>query len=217
MAKCGKLIVFEGGEGSGKDTHIDRIRSKFSKYGGEIDVVFTREPGGTEIAEDIRDILLNSERYKEVLVPEAELLLFLAGRAQHVRKVVEPSLERGKHVILNRFDLSTMAYQLYGRERLEYLNIFRIMNKFAIAGCVPDLVVLLDVIPEVGLGRKRYHLEKEELSRFDTEELAFHERVRDGYLECIKMYPNRVVIDANRGVECVWVDVFRAVNLCLTN
>lgn len=190
----GKFIVIEGGDGAGKDTQIDLLKKEFGK---RKDVIFTRDPGGTKLGMELRQALQHGENISH----EAEMLLFLASRAQLVNEVIVPSVEKGVHVISNRFDPSTIAYQIYGRKRTHLQEMVKAVSSYANINVVPDLVVLLDVTPSVGLSRTRTRGEK--LSRFEQEELDFHERVRQGYRAAVKDYPNVVVINADESVETV--------------
>ena len=203
----GKFIVIEGGEGSGKDTQIALLKKHF----GEEKFLFTREPGGTPIGEQIRSVLLSKE--SPAVDERAELLLFLAARAELAGKVIAPALASGKHVISNRFGLSTIAYQVYGRKHPEYLPLIMEFNTLVLAHCKPDAYVLFDLPPQAGLERVRRRLDK--ITRFDAEELAFHERVRDGYLRHVGDIGTHFVIDASSPVEAVWQDVLAAVQSLL--
>ena len=186
----GFLITLEGIEGSGKTTHARRLFS-FLKESG-IPCLLTREPGGTPMGEKIRDILLNPE--SGVIDPLAETFLFEASRREHVKEVINPALHEGKVVICVRFTDSTLAYQGYGRGvPLSYLCY---LNDIATEGVMPDLTVLFDVEPEVGLARSFSHTEEEEL-RFEKEFLASKEflfAVRNGYLQLAKESPQRFVV-----------------------
>lgn len=204
MDKGGKFIVLEGGEGSGKDTHIARLKEK---YADRSDIVFTREPGGTQIGERIRALLLSKD--SAGMKVRAELLLFLAARAQLMEEVIVPALSAGKNVISNRFGLSTIAYQIYGRERQEYLPFLQEVSDFVVGEYKPDAYLLLDVTPEVGIGR--VHSRADENTRFDDEALAFHERVRTGYKTHVADFAKAFVIDADRPLEEVWSEVENAV------
>lgn len=197
----GKFIVIEGGDGAGKDTQIELLRRDF----GENGFTYTRDPGGTEMGTALRQLL----QYDESVAEETELLLFLASRVQLVREVIEPALQEDITVICNRFDLSTYAYQIYGRERRHLADFVKKVSAFARINAVPDLVVLLDVPPEVGLARSA--LRGEKATRFEQEKLQFHERVREGYLESAKEYPHVAIIDASRSVGDVYQDVKREI------
>jgi len=186
----GFLITLEGIEGSGKTTHARRLFSFLEESG--IPCLLTREPGGTPVGEKIRDILLNPE--SGVIDPLAETFLFEASRREHVKEVINPALHEGKVVICVRFTDSTLAYQGYGRGvPLSYLCY---LNDIATEGVMPDLTVLFDVEPEVGLARSFSHTEEEEL-RFEKEFLASKEflfAVRNGYLQLAKESPQRFVV-----------------------
>jgi dTMP kinase len=163
-------------------------------------VVVTREPGGTPIGDEIRAILLDT-KHDEMTAP-AEILLFSASRAQHVAQVIRPSLARGDIVLCDRYAESTLAYQGYGRGL--NLQILRTITNFAIGGLRPDLIVLLDIDVEEGLRRKlaAQQVGQSHLDRLDQEDLAFHRRVRDGYLQMAAAEPGRwLVVDATRSVE----------------
>jgi len=153
----GKFIVIEGGDGAGKDTQIELLRKDFSEG-----FAYTRDPGGTAISLELRTIV----QYNKDIVKEAELLLFLAARAQLVQEFIIPTLAEGRHVISNRFDLSTYAYQIYGRERQNMKEFVERASQFARNGAEPDLIILLDVPPEVGLARSRERHEME--TRFES-------------------------------------------------
>lgn len=206
--KRGKFIAFEGGEGSGKDTMIDRLKEK---YAGRTDIVFTREPGGTTIGEKIRTLLMAPENV--AMEVRTELLLFVAARAQLVAEVIAPALDQHKTVISNRFTLSTIAYQIYRKQKEKYLPFLQQVSTFAVGECVPSLYVLLDVTPEIGL--KRVAARKGEVTRFDQESLEVHQRIRQGYLAHIKDY-SYVVIDADDPIERVWENVLGCVDPLIT-
>ena len=186
----GTFIVFEGGEGAGKDTQIDILKARLdtTKY------VFVRDPGSTEIGTKLREIVLHDKRVART----AELLMYLAARVQLVEEKIRPALEAGQHVISNRFDLSTIAYQIYGRERLELLSFVKQMSEYALGGVRPDVIVLLDCPPEIGLARAA---KAGALDRIESEKLAFHERVRTGYHAHIHEYPSHHIIDASQSEE----------------
>lgn len=175
--KNGKFIVIEGGEGAGKGVVMAFLKQQLA---GRDDIVFTREPGGTPIAEKIRGVLMDKEN-KGISV-KTELFLFCAARAQHVDELVRPSLEAGKIVISDRFDISTKSYQIYGRQRPAFQKIFALLNDIAKTGLRPDSVIYLDVEPVVGLERKSKS-DEGHCTRFDVENLTFHERVRAGYMD----------------------------------
>jgi dTMP kinase len=209
----GVFITFEGPEGSGKTTQSGRLCSRLREAG--IEVVATREPGGTRTGELIREILQH-ERAGEPLHPEAEVLLFAASRAQLVRDVIRPALQRGACVISDRFADSTTAYQGYGRGF--DLDQILAINAFAMAGISPDLTLLLDV--DVASGVARMRRRNTEASRpqdrFEREDAAFHEKVRAGYLATAKRFPERIrILDTTREPDAVAGDIWRIVSSLL--
>ena len=172
----GRFITFEGGEGCGKSTQVERLRKALEAEG--IDVVPVREPGGTWLSEEIRRLI--KDQYEDAPCDRAELLLFLAARAQLVRNVIRPALEAGKWVVSDRFSDSTIAYQGYGRGLP--LDVIRTANDFACGGLRPDLTILLDVLPEVSASRRRLRESATSASadRIERESGEFHERIRRG-------------------------------------
>ncbi|MDP2705238.1 MAG: dTMP kinase [Patescibacteria group bacterium] len=196
--KKGKFIVFEGGEGSGKDTIVKMLKKHFPS-----DTVYTREPGGTPISEKIRTLLMDNR--SKGMTPETEIALFCAARIQHMRELIIPALEKGKTVVSNRFDLSTIAYQVYGRQRPELRRLFSQMNQEAVGEYGPDIYIILDVKPEVGLARRMKG--KEKLTRFDKEKLSFHERVRKGYLTLSKQISSAVIDTTDQYPRLVYEEV----------
>ena len=185
------FITFEGPEGSGKTTQLRLLADWLREQGA--DVLATREPGGTSISEAIRAILLDSSRTE--MRPEAEILLFSAARAQIVGQVIRPHLERGGIVLCDRYADSTLAYQGYGRG-LD-LKTLRAITHFATGALVPDLTICLDIAIEEGLQRKS----AQEWNRLEEQTLAFHQRVREGYLEMAAAGPERwLVVDAAQSV-----------------
>jgi len=192
----GRFITFEGPEGCGKTTQVGLLASWLTSQG--LDLVVTREPGGTPIGEKIRDLL--HDRHHTEMTPEAEILLYSAARAQHVARVIRPALEAGKLVLCDRFYDSTYAYQGYGRGLP--MKALRHITTFATGGLTPDLTVYLDVAPEVGLRRRQKS--GEALNRLDLEALDFHRRVQAGYLDLISAEPNRWrAVDASGSIETV--------------
>lgn len=193
------FITLEGPEGSGKTTLAAGLRARLTATG--YDVLVTREPGAGEVGSAIRQILLHGEQ----LDPKSELMLFLADRAQHVATMVRPHLEKGFVVICDRYADSTVVYQGYARGLdIEWL---RQLNGFATGGLVPDLTILLDLPPEAGLERVAHK------DRLDSEPLAFHQRVRDGFLSEAKLAHGRwLVVDATRGPDDVLAHVMGALS-----
>lgn len=202
----GRFVTFEGGEGCGKSTQVKRLAEHLRSKG--VEVVLTREPGGTRLAELIRG-LLKDER-EDPPCDRSELLLFLAARAQLVRNVIVPALDSGKWVLSDRFSDSTFAYQGYGRGLP--LDSLRLMNCFACEGLKPDLTLLLDVRPDVAAARMRRR-EAATNTSADRIELAgddFHSRLRAGFLELAKAEPDRMkVIDANGSSDEVWAQILQ--------
>jgi dTMP kinase len=201
----GVFITFEGPEGGGKSSQARRLVARLESQG--LRVLLTREPGGTPVGEAIRN-LLQHDAVGEKLVPEAELLLFAASRAQLVREVILPALEAGTIVISDRFADSTTAYQGYARQR--DIEPLLAINAFAIADAVPDLTVLLDIDIDAGFERvvQRYGSDAAAKDRFEREAREFHQRVRRGYLELAGRWPQRFkVVDASRDIAEVEGDV----------
>ena len=190
------FITFEGPEGSGKTSHIPPLVEYLRAQGHT--VFPTREPGGTTISEQIRDILHDLKNVE--MHPRTETLLYQAARAQIVEQVIKPRLKAGEIVISDRYYDSTIAYQGHGHQ--QDLEQVRALVKYATGGLVPGLTILLDVDVEVGLGRKKKN--GAEWNRMDAHEIEFYQRVRAGYLEMVKQEPNRwVVINAGQEWESV--------------
>ena len=197
------FITLEGPEGSGKSSQLPDLAEFLRGQGW--DVLTTREPGGTPIGDQIRQILMRLDNQE--LHPRTEILLFLASRAQLVEQVIKPALREGKLVLSDRFGDSTLAYQGYGHGI--DLATLRAMLDFATDMLKPDLTLLLDVDVEIGLQRKR---KEDEWNRLDAYELAFHQRVREGYHELCLQEPERWrVIDAMQPKEAVQTALRQAV------
>ena len=190
----GLFITLEGGEGSGKSTQASRLRFWFEDLFPEREIIVTREPGGTEQAEVIRDILVNGSADK--LAVQTEALLMIAARTEHVLKVLKPALMRDAIVICDRFSDSTLVYQglAYGQD----IELLRAIHQFAFADLRPDLTFVLDVSPEQGLLRAETRAkEQSSESRFEEKGLSFHKNVRDGFVKLAKSEPDRfVIVDA---------------------
>ena len=205
--KKGRFITFEGGEGCGKSTQIWRLESFLKEKG--VEVLVTREPGGTRLAEFIRGLLKDEK--DDPPCDRAELLLFLAARAQLVKNVILPALESGVWVLSDRFSDSTFAYQGYGRG-LD-LEILKIANDFACDSLKPDLTLLLDVPAEVAASRMRKR-ERETNTSADRIELAgdeFHLRLREGFRALAAAEPERIItVDASGTPDEVWEAVCRS-------
>ena len=189
------FITLEGPEGSGKTSHIPHLVTYLREQGY---IVFpTREPGGTNISEQIRDILHDMKNAE--MHPRTETLLYQAARAQIVEQVIQPRLKNGEIVISDRYYDSTIAYQGYGHR--QNLDEVRALVKYATGGSIPDLTILLDLDIEEGLKRKK---KDNEWNRMDAKTVEFHQRVRKGYLEMVKQEPQRWVL-VNSDQE--WGDV----------
>lgn len=184
-----KFISVEGGEGAGKSTLIRFLRKRLEEKG--LEVVTTREPGGSFLGEEIRELLLHVRR-DEPVVAKAELFLFLAARAQHVETLIRPSLEAGKVVITDRFSDSTLAYQSTARGLT--LGEVRHLCELVEDHITPSLTFFLDVDPKIGVRRARKRSLKAEVGydRLEEESLQFHERVRDGFLKQLENSPERI-------------------------
>jgi len=194
------FITLEGPDGSGKTTQARLLAEWLREQGHE--VVLTREPGGTDIGDQIRAVLHDPRN--TTMDARTEILLYSASRAQHVAQRIRPALAAGKIVISDRYADSTLAYQGYGRG-LD-LEALRTITGFATGGLTPDLTLCLDIAPREGLQRRR--LGGGEWNRLDREALEFHQRVRAGYLELAELEPERwVVIDGARSVEEVQAEI----------
>ena len=195
--KKGLFIVFEGGEGTGKTTAIDEIYTWIVE--NNFKCIKTREPGGIKISEQIRQVILNTEN--KTMDARTEALLYAAARRQHLIEKVIPALEEGSIVLCDRFIYSSLAYQGYARK----LGIEEVMsiNKFAIGEYMPDLSILFDLDPKIGLERINSN-EQREINRLDLEKLDFHERVRFGYNIIYENNKDTIIkIDAEQSKENV--------------
>jgi len=189
------FITIEGPEGSGKTTAVDTAVKELEKMGYQI--VRTREPGGTPIAEQIRNVIL--DKNNTAMDQRTEALLYAASRRQHLVEKVWPALKQGKIVVCDRYLDSSLAYQ-GGARGLGVDNILNV-NNFATEGTFPDLTLLFDLQPELGLARIAANSNRE-VNRLDLEKLEFHKKVRETFLELAKRYPERfVVIDASQSRE----------------
>lgn len=203
MGRKGFFITLEGGDGSGKTTVLGRVAAYLQNR--SMPYLITREPGGIEIAEKIRSIILDPAH--TAMDARTEALLYAAARSQHLAEVVEPALKEGLTVLCDRFVDSSLVYQGFARG----LGIDEVwgINRFAIGNRMPDLTFYLDVDPEVGLSRISANQERE-VNRLDLESLAFHQKVREGYQLVNKAYPERIVVlDANRPIHMVEQDIVR--------
>lgn len=200
----GLFITFEGGDGSGKTTQARALVRRLRRRG--YSVLLFREPGGTPPGEAVRRLLKSAH----TLSPAAEMFLFLAARAVLVSEQIGPALRQGRIVLCDRFAASTVAYQGYGRGLSR--KLVEELNRLATGGLAPDLTVLLDIPPKVGLGRLVGRGD-----RFEREELAFHQRVRKGYLTLARESPQSwLVVDATRPAAEVGLEIWRHVEPLLT-
>ena len=208
----GLFVVLEGPDGSGKSLQAGLLADRLRERG--LTVTHSREPGGTVMGEQVRHIV--NDPAPTLRGPKADVLLYTAARAQHVDEVIEPALRRGEVVICDRYYTSTMAYQGYGSGMDR--ELLRRIQAWATGGLDPDLVVLLDVTPQTGLDRRAAG-SADELTRWEDEsrfDLAFHTRVREGYLEMAAADPERwVVVDGSGSVGDVAGEVSRAVDALL--
>ena len=200
-----KFITFEGGEGSGKSTVMKDVAARLTKEGYKL--VLTREPGGTPIAEEIRNVILDKDNTK--MDPRTEALLYAASRRQHLVEKIWPALERGEIVLCDRYLDSSLAYQ--GGARGLGVDEVLSINMFATEGEYPDLTLLFDLEPEEGL--KRIEKNKgREVNRLDLEKLEFHKKVRDNFHALAKKYSTRyVVIDASKPLNEVANEVYKII------
>lgn len=193
----GKFITLEGPDGSGKSTIINLIGDYLKNKG--IEFIISREPGGTVIGEEIRDIILDNKNTN--MGAETEALLYAAARGQHVHEKIIPALESGKIVVCDRFILSSLAYQGVGRGL--GIEKVKMINDFGLRGTYPDLVLFFHIDPELTLERKTI---KEGGDRLEQEGVEFHRKVYNGYMELLNKYPKNIkIIDATKSIE----EVFR--------
>ncbi|MFC1756480.1 dTMP kinase [Patescibacteria group bacterium] len=212
--KKGKFIVLEGGEGSGKGVCQKYLKEKLADKNN---IIWTREPGATQFGLKLREALLHGVEKRSV---RAELLTFCADRANHCDLSIRPDLEEGKIVICDRFDPSTIAYQIYGHEHQDFAKTFKKINSIAKGSgskweIKPDLVIYLDIDPKIGLARAKAR--PDENTIFDNAELGFHQRVRRGYLDQYNTYKhhNWIKINASLSEEKVKEKVWQAVKKLL--
>lgn len=201
MNEVAKFIVVEGLEGAGKSTAISTVQQWLQQQGKQ--VVCTREPGGTPLAEKIRTLV--KEVQQEKVAPETELLLMYAARVQLITNVIKPALANGQWVLGDRHDLSSRAYQGGGRQLDE--NLLNAIRQAVLGDVRPDFTLYLDIDPEIGLERAR---QRGELDRIELEQLAFFQRTRQKYLEIARTEPNIVVIDAAMPLEQVQLAITQA-------
>lgn len=202
----GRLISFEGSEGSGKSTQLSRLAAHLQKTGRE--VVSTREPGGTEIGEQIRNIIVHNSKGDEMCA-ETELLLFTAARAQVVREVIAPALTRGAVVLTDRYLDSSTVYQGIGRNLAA--DPVAQVNRFAVGNVMPDLTIVIDVPTTLSLKRIRQRA-SDVPDRMERENISFYNKIREGYLVLAKSMPQRfVVIDGARTEDAIEKSIWAAV------
>jgi dTMP kinase len=204
----GFFITLEGPEGSGKTSHMAPITKWLQDQGRQ--VLATREPGGTAISEQIRTVIHDLKNQE--MHPHTETLLYQAARAQIVEQVIRPALAQGTIVLCDRYADSTLAYQGYGHQ--QDLDEVRALIRYATGGLQPDLTLLLDVDVETGLKRSsQRHSKGGEWNRLDAYELAFHQRVREGYFELVKAEPRRwVIVDAGLAWQKVQTSLCQAIS-----
>lgn len=204
----GLFITIEGPDGAGKSSLVKRLNEAILSH-TERPLVMTREPGGSEIAEEIREIILNPVHTK--MDARTEALLLAAGRRQHVVEKIRPALKRGDIVLCDRFVDSSIAYQ--GKARGIGMDEVKAINEFAIEGLKPDATIYLDVAADVGLARIKDKKSNRAQDRLELEEVAFHDRVREGYEEIIKQDPDRFkIIDASQDEESVYQQAWKIVH-----
>ncbi|NGX28166.1 MAG: Thymidylate kinase [Candidatus Anoxychlamydiales bacterium] len=187
--KKGFFITFEGGEGAGKTTLIESVKEKL--FDDKLDLIITREPGGTTFGEHVRELLLKKST-KIKISSKAELCLFLASRSQHIDDVIKPALSAGKIVLCDRYNDSSIAYQGHARG----LGIDEVIkfSSFIIEDTLPDLTLYLDIDPKTGLSRVQ-----SKYDRIESEKLSFHQKIREGFHILAKKFPDRIkMIDANK-------------------
>lgn len=200
------FITFEGGEGSGKTTCIRHVVKALEERGKS--VLLSREPGGTPISEEIRNVILDKRNTD--MDPRTEALLYAASRRQHIVQKILPALKEGKIVICDRFLDSSLAYQ-GGARGLGIDEIYKV-NQYATEGLEPDVTFFFDILPEEGLKRIAMNAGRE-VNRLDVEKLPFHHAVRNAFLELAKRFPKRyVVIDASKDKESVYEDVMKEID-----
>lgn len=199
------FVTFEGGEGSGKSTVLKKVDALLREEGYE--TVLSREPGGTPISEEIRNVIL--DRKNTNMDPRTEALLYAASRRQHLVEKIWPALKEGKIVLCDRFLDSSLAYQ-GGARGLGIDEILKV-NEYATEGTLPDLTILFDIEPEKGLARIAAN-QGREVNRLDLEKISFHEGVRATFQSLAKRFPDRyVVIDASQSLENVVSDAYKAI------
>lgn len=196
--KKGYFVTLEGGEGSGKSTQLKLLEDYLDK--GGYDVIYTREPGGTPISEEIRKILLGGKNVE--MSDETEALLFAAARAQHIKEKILPAIAEGKTVVCDRYVHSSLVYQGYARGLGEFVEK---VNSYALENCMPDVTIFLDITPERAFARKGG---ADADDRLEQSGIDFHRRVYDGYVRMAKKFPDHFVrVNADRGIDEVFAEI----------
>ena len=199
------FITFEGGEGSGKSTVLRKVDERLRENGYQ--TVVTREPGGTPIAEQIRNVILDKEN--TAMDPRTEALLYAASRRQHLVEKIWPALKEGKLILCDRYLDSSLAYQ-GGARNLGIENVLNV-NRFATEDTYPDLTILFDIEPELGLRRIAANASRE-VNRLDLEKMSFHQEVRETFHKIASMFPDRfVIVDASKTLEEVVDEVYQLI------
>lgn len=203
--KNGFMLVVDGGNGAGKTTVIKKLKDHIESKG--IEVIVTREPGGTPIGEKIRELILDPDTPE--MCDKTELLLFAAARAQHLHEKILPALEQGKVVVSDRFDTATISFQHYARDI--DIDLITKINGSAVGDFKPAMNLILDIDPELGL--QRVHQRGEKLDRLEKEKLTFLEKARVGYLKQAEEEPSRFrIIDASQSKEIVEQEAIKVVD-----
>ncbi len=196
--KKGYFVTLEGGEGSGKSTQLKLLEDYLDK--GGYDVIYTREPGGTPISEEIRKILLGGKNVE--MSDETEALLFAAARAQHIKEKILPAIAEGKTVVCDRYVHSSLVYQGYARGLGEFAEK---VNSYALENCMPDVTIFLDITPERAFARKGG---ADADDRLEQSGIDFHRRVYDGYVRMAEKFPDHFVrVNADRGIDEVFAEI----------
>lgn len=196
--KKGYFVTLEGGEGSGKSTQLKLLEDYLDK--GGYDVIYTREPGGTPISEEIRKILLGGKNVE--MSDETEALLFAAARAQHIKEKILPAIAEGKTVVCDRYVHSSLVYQGYARGLGGFVEK---VNSYALENCMPDVTIFLDITPERAFARKGG---ADADDRLEQSGIDFHRRVYDGYVRMAEKFPDHFVrVNADRGIDEVFAEI----------
>ena len=196
--KKGYFVTLEGGEGSGKSTQLKLLEDYLDK--GGYDFIYTREPGGTPISEEIRKILLGGKNVE--MSDETEALLFAAARAQHIKEKILPAIAEGKTVVCDRYVHSSLVYQGYARGLGEFVEK---VNSYALENCMPDVTIFLDITPERAFARKGG---ADADDRLEQSGIDFHRRVYDGYVRMAEKFPDHFVrVNADRGIDEVFAEI----------